>query len=135
MNGLVTLEIPVSELIQFITTGLSANDVPPPIVPRTSGGGLPLDFPVEVVTNQNAPYTGNAIAVPSGTTRITWSTYGISVSDIALQGSLDGVHFANIDTMSAFGAQTVVSGTCFLRVVITTGTGVSVTITAKREKL
>lgn len=133
MNGIITLGLPLSQLTQLLTSGLSLGDPLPPDEPDVSGGALQLDVPLEVVFEEAAPYTSLSFSVPPGMTRLTWQCLG-TLSDVDLEGSLDNIHFSVIDNMDDALVQSLVTGVCFLRITINTGDPVTVIITAKREK-
>jgi len=137
MNGLMTEGIPLGFPIQYITSGLGSGDEPPPEPPSPvppTGAGLSDGISYVVVDNENGPFTSAYFVLPTGSTKITWSLEG-TVSAASLEGSLDHVHFAVIDSASSVGARTLATNVPFFRIVITTGEGVTARIVAKREKL
>lgn len=135
MNGLIPLGIPLSELTQLLTTGLSLGAPTPPDEPEVSGGALQVDLPKIIVDDEDADFTSQAFAIPSGATRITWQCFGTGV-DVSLQGSLDFTHFSQIDSMADEEVNTLRAGPTSLRAVVSGGgTGITVIVTAKREKL
>ena len=137
MNGLITEGIPLGFPIQYITSGLGSGetpipDHPSPVPPPGSllGGGI--DY--VIVDNENGPFTSDYFALPSTCTKLSWSLEG-TVSAASLEGSLDRIHFAVIDSASAAGVRTVFTNAPFFRIVITTGSGVTARLVPKREKL
>lgn len=137
MNGLMTEGIPLGFPIQYITSGLGSGDEPPPEPPSPvppTGAGLSDGISYVVVDNENGPFTSAYFVLPTGSTKITWSLEG-TVTAADLEGSLDHVHFAVIDSASAAGIRSLFTNVPFFRIVITTGEGVTARIVAKREKL
>lgn len=134
MNGLITVGLPNSGMIQFFTSGLGVGEAPPPGPISVKGSMLYRNVPKVILEDGEDDSVSESFPLPNGSTSLTWKVEG-TVSDIDLLGSLDGIHFSVISNKSASGAFTIRSNVTFIATRVNTGSGVQVTVTATRKKL
>ncbi len=134
MNGLIPLGIPESTMLQFFTLGLGVSTAPPPDPIEVKGSLLSIDTPKTILSDVGNDSISSSFALPLGSTRITYQVSG-TVSDVDLLGSLDGTHFSVLDNQSSAGIFTIQTNVTFIAARVNTGSGVSVIVIPKREKL
>lgn len=133
MNGLVTEGIPLGIDVQILTSGLSFGEPIPPPEQETSSGSISSGVSYPIVDNQDGSYTGGFFNLPATSTRISVQVSGTVVTSVSVLTSLDGITFAPIMTFSAAGIQFVKTNAKWIQA-ITSGTDVTVTVNARREK-
>lgn len=121
-------------MLQFFTLGLGVSVAPPPEPITVRGGLLSVDVPKTILSGAGDDTVSSSFALPNGSTRITYQFIG-TISDVDLLGSLDGTHFSVLENQSSAGVFTIQTNCTFIAARVNTGSGVSATIIAKREKL
>jgi len=133
MNGLITEGLPLGIPVQILTSGLSLGEPPPTPTAEDSAGLLSLGVSYPIVNNKTGAFTGLFYNLPAASTRLAVQVSGSVVTSVTVKVSLDGIDFFTLMTFSAAGIQYVQTNVKWIQA-ITSGTGVTVTVNARREK-